>query len=204
MADILLTCRSESGSAPALAGNLRVEVSVSLNASVTNSIESAAGGSDTVDAVLVVNGNDCGSPAAAGSTYGSCGAPSSEVQDPQFGRLRVVNTLTWSDVALPLAADGEAGGEPWVAEMRVRGIRANASQLQLVAGASYAGMPLTASVTIRSDAGIAVRNSVLQLANPVAGLGLGIQGDDTASACLGDELGRATVHLREGFAGRVP
>ena len=59
---------------------------------------------------------------------------------------------------------------------------------------------MTASVTIRSEAGVTVRNSVLQLANPVAGLGLGIEVEDTASACLGDELGNAIVHLREGFA----
>ena len=200
LADILLTCTSDSRSAPVLAGTLRVEVSVALNASVTNSTGSAEGGSDTADAVLVVNGNDCASPAATGSTYGSCGAPSSEVQDPQFGRLADLNRLTWADVTLPLAADGEADGEPWVAEMRIRDIRVNAAQLQLATGPGSAGMPVTGSVTIRSDAGIAVRNSVLQLAHPVAGLGLGVQGEDTVSACLGDELGRATVHLREGFA----
>lgn len=197
--DILLTCSSDSTMAPALADILQVEVSVSLNASVTNAIGLAEGNSRTADAVLVVNGNDCATPAASGSIYGSCGAPSSDVQDPQFGRLADVNRLNWSDVALPLAADGEERGEPWVAELRIRGIRANASQLQLATGPSSAGIPVTASVAIRSDAGITVRNSVLQLANPLVGLGLGIQGEDTASACLGDELGNTIVHLREGF-----
>ena len=200
LADILLTCRSESTMAPAIAGILQVEVSVSLNASVTNSIGLAQGNSVTADAVLVVNGNDCATPAESGSIYGSCGAPSSAVQDPQLGRLTDLNRLSWSDVTLPLAADGEERGEPWVAEMRIRGIRANASQVQLGTGPSSAGIPVTASVAIRSDAGITLRNSVLQLANPVVGLGLGIQGADSASACLGDELGNATVHLREGFA----
>ena len=104
LADILLTCSSDSTSGPVLAGTLRVDVSVALNASVTNSIGLVAGNIGTADAVLVVNGNDCATPAASGSTYGSCGAPSSDVQDPQFGRLADLNTLTWSDVALPVAA----------------------------------------------------------------------------------------------------
>ena len=200
LADIVLTCSSESTSEPVLAGTLRVDVSVALNVGVTNSVELAEGNRWTADAVLVVNGNDCATPAASGSTYGSCGSPSSDVQDPQFGRLADLNRLIWSDVTLPVAADVEERAEPWVAEMRIRGIRANASQLQLAMGPSPAGIPVTASVTIRSDAGVTVRNSVVQLANPVAGLGLGIEGEDTASACLGDELGNTIVHLREGFA----
>ncbi len=201
LADIFLACKSDPVSVPAAAGSLRVEVSVSLNASVTNQITSAEGAHGIADAVLVINGNNCASPAATGSTFGSCGARSSEVQDPQLGRLTAVNSLTWSDVTLPLGTDGQANGEPQVAELRIRGIRANASQLQLATGAVPAGVPVTASLSIRSDTGIALRNSVLRLANPVAGLGLGIQGEDTASACLGNERGRATVHLREGFAG---
>ena len=194
--DILLTCTSDSASAPVLAGTLRVEVSVALNASVTNSIGLAEGNSGIADAVLVVNGNDCANPAASGSIYGSCGAPSSNVQDPQFGLLADFNKLTWSDVALPLAPRWRSAASPGLPRC---GFAAFERMHPAAAGcgAESGGIPVTASVTIRSGAGVTVRDSVLRLANPVVGLGLGIETADTASACLGDEVGNTVVHLRE-------
>lgn len=197
--DILIICTAP----PASEGDSvqRVDVSVSLNASVTNAVQ-VISGQTVSDAVLVVNGNDCAVPAAAGSTFGSCGAPFPDVQDPQRGRHTSINTLTWTGVTLPFRADsGEEASvvRPRSATLRIRGVRGNASQLRLAGESSSGGPPLEASITMRSDGAVVLRNSVVSLARPLGGLGLDIHGEDAVSACRGDEGGRVTIRLREGF-----
>lgn len=202
LSDILLRCASAAPSLPAVRSDLRLAISVSLNTSVTNSIREIAG-SQIADAVLVVNGNDCARPSASGSTFGLCGASVATVQDPQYGLFSGGGTLEWSNVSVPfpggLRADGSGQANPDISTLRIRGIRGNASQLNLASGAGPAGPPLAASLIVRSDSAVALRNGTLSLAYPISGLGLRVSSEETVSACQGDERGRAIVQLREGF-----
>ena len=192
--DILLSCLPESPLSLGLRGDLDLSISVTLNASVTNTISSGPGG-DISDAVLVVNGNDCATPSANGSTYASCDAPLATVQDPQFGRLAGVTTLTWTNVSLPFPGDLPRGGST----LRIRGIRANASQLRL-GGGSSSGAPVAAALELRSTSGVALRNASLRLANSLTGIRLAVAEMEPAAACGGDSRGTATVVVQEGFA----
>ena len=174
---------------------------MALNVSVTNAVGFDAA-RELADAVLVVNGNDCAEPSASGSTYGSCGAPSGAVQDPQFGRLIGSNSLVWSDVALRFGNDSGLGA-PLVggglSTLRIRGLRGNASQLRLASATDSAHPPLTALVRIQAEAGVSLRNGMLAVGQPTGGLVVGVRGQDAASACLGSDRGRAIVRLAEGF-----
>ena len=192
--DILLSCLPESPLSLGLRGDLDLSISVTLNASVTNTISSGPGG-DISDAVLVVNGNDCATPSANGSTYASCDAPLATVQDPQFGRLTGVATLTWTNVSLPFPGDLPRGGST----LKIRGIRANASQLRL-GGGSSSGAPVAAALELRSTPGVALRNASLRLANSLTGIRLAVAEMEPAAACGGDSRGTATVVVQEGFA----
>ena len=192
--DILLSCVPESPPPAEPRDDLNLSISVTLNASVTNTISPGPAG-DVSDAVLVVNGNDCAAPSANGSTYASCDAPLATVQDPQFGRLTGVTTLTWTNVSLPFPGDLPQGGSM----LKIRGIRANASQLRL-GGGSSSGAPVAAALELRSPSGVALRNASLRLANPLAGLRLAVVETEPAEACGGDSRGTATVVVQEGFA----
>ncbi len=192
--DILLSCVPESPLPPGPRDDLNLSISVTLNASVTNTISSGPGG-DISDAVLVVNGNDCATPSANGSTYGSCDAPLATVQDPQFGRLAGVTSLTWTNVSLPFPGDLTQRGST----LEIRGIRANASQVRL-GGGSSSGAPVAAALELRSPSGVALRNASLRLANSLTGIRLAVADTEPAAACGGDSRGTATVVVREGFA----
>ena len=202
LSDILVECRIGTPALPAPRADLRLAISVSLNVSVTNAVDSEGGLLPA--AVLVVNGNDCARPSASGSTYGSCGAPLAFVQDPQYARLTGVGSLEWSGVTMPfpgaLARDRPGETNPAVSTLRIRGIQGNASQLQLASAAGPAGPPVSGRVSIRSDSAIALKNGAVDLAYPMPGLGLSVAVGEPAAACQGDERGSATVHLREGFA----
>ncbi len=199
IADIELTCKPESSGTASPSSGLRLSISVSLNTSVTNGIGSDSD-SDVSDAVLVVNGNDCPAPARSGSTFGSCGAPSDSVQDPQFGRLASVSALEWIDVTIPFPGSGPGDDSEAVSTLLIRGIRANAAQLGFAGSSSPSGMPVTANVRVRSDAAIVVRNGTLRVAYPTPELKVGLVGDPSSAACSGDGEGRVSIHLREGFA----
>lgn len=192
--DILLSCVPESPLPPGPRDDLNLSISVTLNASVTNTISSGPSG-DISDAVLVVNGNDCATPSANGSTYGSCDAPLATVQDPQFGRLAGVTSLTWTNVSLPFPGDLTQGGST----LEIRGIRANASQVRL-GGGSSSGAPVAAALELRSPSGVALRNASLRLANSLTGIRLAVADTEPGAACGGDSRGTATVVVQEGFA----
>ena len=203
LSDILLQCSAAANSATAARSDLRLQISVSLNTSVANSIRAANGGQVT-DAVLVVNGNHCATPSATGSTFGSCGAPMPAVQDPQHGLLTGDGTVEWTNVSVPfpgaVRADGSDRANPAVSTLRIRGIRGNASQLNLGSRIGPAGPPLAASLKVRSDAAVTLRNGTLSLAYPTAGLFIEMVGEESVSACQGDGRGRAILRVREGFS----
>ena len=204
VADIVLACTAEPSALPQIRPDLRLDVEVALNASVTNRLDFGRG-SDVTNAVLVVNGNACPDPGSEGAVFGSCGAPSGVVQDPQYGRLDQVNRLQWAGVALPfpgaLRAESQEAANPSIVTMRIRGIRGNASQMRLSGGASRSGAPLMASVSIDpgSGPGSVVQNSPLAVAYPLTGLIPGEPDGVTGTVCLDEDRGSATVHLQEGF-----
>ena len=192
--DILLSCVPESPLPPGPRADLSLSISVTLNAGVTNTISPDTSG-DVSDAVLVVNGNDCATPSANGSTYGSCDAPLAGVQDPQFGRLTGLSALTWTNVSVPFPGNLPLGSST----VRIRGIRANASQVRL-GGGSSSGAPVAAALQLQSPSGVALRNASLRLANSLTGMRLAVADTEPAAACGGDSRGTATVVVQEGFA----
>ena len=200
--DILVNCVAERPSEPIPRADLKLTISVTLNASVTNAIRTSEFG-DTTDAVLVVNGNDCPRPSSNGSTYGSCGAPLVAVQDPQLGRLTGVTQLTWADVSVPfpgsLPMAGAGRPNPTPAIVRIRGVRANVSQLRLAGGSTF-GASVAAALQLQSSSGVVLRNASLRLANSLAGVRLGVADLEPTQACGGDSRGTATMIVREGFA----
>jgi len=111
--DLVLVCPGPgfppSGVAPT-ASVVVADIALSLNVDVTNNTGFGPG-ADVTDAVLIVNENNCTSPAAAGGVLGSCGAPDPRVQDPQYGRLVAPNRIEWSGVRIPVPGSS-ANGEP--------------------------------------------------------------------------------------------
>ena len=73
--DTLLSCTNfiQSSGGDQSKNRVTAAISASLNVNVTNP---ANGG--LTDAIVVINENTCPSPASAGSTFGSCGAPNAE------------------------------------------------------------------------------------------------------------------------------
>ena len=201
--DIVVRCVAGSPMLPAVRRDLSLALSVSLNASVTNRV-GLAGESRAANAVLVVNGNDCPRPSLTGSTFGACGAPLATVQDPQYARLASTGKLEWSDVAVPfpgaLKPDGAGGANPGISTLRIRGIRANATQLSVATSSSPAGPPISASVVLSSSSAVVLRNGTLRVAYPTPALGVAVASSVPAGVCSGGERGQAVVHLREGFA----
>ena len=103
--DITLVC--ESSLVDPVDGEFEVNVDLFTSAFVTNN-RSFGAGTDITDAVLVINENNCTTPASFGGVDGggSCGGTNpgpfsgSGVlnQDPQFGLLASNNNLRWNGV----------------------------------------------------------------------------------------------------------
>ena len=200
IADILVTCESASRGPGPADGDLRLTVSISLNTSVTNTILADQEG-DLTDAVLVVNGNDCATPSAYGSVFGSCDAPDAGVQDPQFGRLTATHTLEWSDLTMPFPGGGPSTeGESHSSSLLVRGVRANVAPLGLAGNRDQPGLPVTATVAIRPAPSIVVRNGGLRVGFPTPALSLSVASDGLRSACSNDGQSNTSIQIREGFA----
>ncbi len=202
VADIEVFCRAGESAADTADSAVRLSVSVSLNASVTNALREFDQGTFT-DAVLIVSGNSCPDPSPRGSTFGSCGAPFGALQDPQFGRLVSAATLEWSDVTIPqpVSAPGAAGTqEP---TFRIRGIRANAAQLRLAGSAGRTALPLTASLSVRSRPAVALQDSTVQVGYALAAVEVETMSGQSWSACSGDGSALGSLRLREGFPGAL-
>ena len=103
--DITLTCTSSL--VDTADDEFEVNVDLFTSAFVTNN-RSSGSGDDITDAVLVINENNCITPASAGGADGSCGGtnPVSGTgvlnQDPQFGLLAANNNLRWNGVRFPV------------------------------------------------------------------------------------------------------
>ena len=103
--DIVLTCINvpPAGNSGPLTRYLVTDVRVLLNVNVANNVEWTGAGEQITDAVLVVNENNCTSPSELGGSFGGCGAPNAEFQDPQFGTLANINGIEWDQVSIPVA-----------------------------------------------------------------------------------------------------
>ena len=197
--DIVLTCTS-TGGFPANA-YITTNVSSSLNVNITNNIDFGAG-SNITDAVLVINENNCDDPAAAGSVF-SCG-DDDRFQDPQFGRLAANNRLEWNQVSIPYpGADPDGAGPqlpfPPVTTLRITSVRGNASQLGVPGAATFPSTQITSFVSITGPTTVPVTNNVLNVAVPILGLIVDIDGTINGLQCIEDE-GTAEIELSEGFA----
>jgi len=196
--DIVLAC-TNPGFPGGLGTSIQTNLSVSLNVNITNNID--FGGSDITDAVLVVNENNCSSPASAGATFGGCSTPDPRFQDPQLGKLAATNRIEWEGFVLPIpgANDGEGDVNPTVTTLRITGIRANASQLGVPDAPTFPSTQVTAFVSITGPATIPITNNVLNVAVPIIGL---IVDPDSAAIglqCDHEEI-TSSVTLEEGFA----
>ena len=208
--DIVLTCNNTpppNNAGPAT-NTLLTNISVSLNVNVTNNIN-FNGDSAITDAVLVINENNCTSPANEGSTFSSCGAFDPRFQDPQFGRLAATNRLEWNRVSFPIpgAADNGVGDAdcsdggcfPFTSTVRVTSMRANASQLGVPATATFPSTQITAFVSITGPTTIPVTNNVLNVAVPILGLIVTPGAPLVGLQCI-DSTGLSSIRLNEGFA----
>ncbi len=197
--DIVLTCVATPGANPTPGFYLKTNVSVSLNVNITNNIDFGEGG-DIAAAVLIINENNCTAPSALGATYDSCGAPSSQFQDPQFGRLADVNRLEWDEVDFPFpGVIADPTQFPLITTLRVHSIRANASQLGVPDAATFPSTLITAFISITGPTNIPVNNNVLNVAVPILGL-IVTPGDPVAGLQCIDASEHTEITLEEGFA----
>ena len=145
VSDILIECR-DSLPTPAPAPG-QVTLQVTLNVNVGNT--AVTQGSNAVNAVAIVNGNNCGSPSLGAPTFGTCGAPNPIVQDPQYALPSSANRLQWLiDLPAPSVSPGQ------VSTILLRGIRGNATLLGINGG------PLTAFIA----SSVGISNNVLIVA----------------------------------------
>ncbi len=198
--DVVLACITTNSAQFTPGVDFLVNVSVSLNVNVTNNINFGAG-TNVTDAVLVVNENNCTSPASVGNLSGTCGAPFIQYQDPQFGFLAANNRLEWNEVRFPVPSALRTGFDPNppVTTVRVTSMRANASQLGVPSAATFPSTQVTAFVSITGPTAISVNNNVLNVAVPILGL-IVTPGDVvTGLQCL-DTTVVTSLRLTEGFA----
>ena len=159
VSDILLTCSGSQQAAVTTPTPMTLQLT--LNVHITNT--TITQGSTAVNAIAVVNGNNCGAPALSGPTFGSCGAPNPAVQDPQYGLRSAVNRLQWSLELPPIGAGSTS-------TVRLTGVRANVTQVA----------PQGGLITAFLSSQVAISNNVLTVARSsnqlLPGLGVYIDG----------------------------
>ncbi len=197
LSDIEIICIADRRAATNSLANIQLDLTVRLNVAVGNNVGFGAGDSVT-DAVLVVQGNECPTPSPTGSTFGSCGAQLTSVQDPQYGQRPFAHVVTWRDVTLPFESIYSGGQTAAAVRLKVQGLRGNATQLAV---SDAAGPPLTAAIEMDSAVGVILRNAVLTLGFPASGLRLTAERESSEFACSASNRGTATLRLTEGFAG---
>jgi len=198
--DIVYACTALPPPGGFTSGIAVMDFSTTLNVEVTNNVGFGAG-ADVTDAVLVVDENNCISPAASGSTFGDCSTPDARYQDPQFGRLVAPNRLEWKNVSFPIpgAPDGNGGTNPGITTIRITGIRSNPTALGIPDAATFPSTQVNAFSTIQGNAVVGITNNVLNIAVPILGL-IVTPGDSLSGLQCVDGAGTASVTLEEGFA----
>ena len=127
LGDIVLQCTltviglTEAGSQDQQSSYVSVNVSVSLNTSITNNRDFGQG-SVVTDAILVTNENNSQKP----SVESVLGGPDRRFPLPQFGVLAASSRLEWNGVLFPIPGVGEF---PRTTLLRITNIRGNPSVL---------------------------------------------------------------------------
>ncbi len=179
-----------------------MNVSVSLNVNVTNNFDYGAGG-NVSDAVLIINENNCTTPASGGSTF-SCG-PDPRFQDPQFGVIPdgVLNRLEWNEVSFPIPGAEEGPGSntffPLVTSVRVTAMRGNAAQLGVPDTQVFPSTQIRAFISITGPTTISLNNNDLNVAIPILGL-IVTAGDPVNGLQCIDGHVSTSITVEEGFA----
>jgi hypothetical protein len=204
--DILLNCAATPGSTDFPIDNpanpvLHVNVGVQLNVNVTNNISGSV-----TDAVLIINENHCVTPQQLGSQYGNDSCAAGQFQDAQLGtKPGNQNTrLEWNDVSFPVPGAIPVGDEgnpfPVITTLRITSLRANASQLGILAGNNqFPSAQITALVTITGPTSIALNNNILNIAVPIRGL-IVTGGSSVSGLQCVEESDDYEITLKEGFA----
>ena len=137
LGDIVLTCSNvEPTGQGADSSEVVMDIFVTLNVNVTTNLAFGQG-SNVTDAVLVINENNCSSPAVTGGVFGACGSMPA-YQDPQFSVLEAPNRIAWRGVHVPIAGPGSPmGPDGLVTSIRITSLRGNA--------ATFFGFPFRAS-----------------------------------------------------------
>lgn len=235
--DIVLTC---TNLVPAAGGTFRnyltTNISVSLaGVNVTNNINFGAG-TNVLDTVLIINGNNtidlgngafvAGTEATPAPTFPTIGSGLDErFQRPQYGTLAANNRVEWNGVQFPVpgapnganaiangfcGADADPGADdftnnpdgcfPYTTNIRITSMRANASQLGVPGQATFPSTQVTAFVSITGETLPPISNNVLNVAVPLLGLLVDVDGAIAGLQCVDVDSQAVTVELEEGFA----
>jgi hypothetical protein len=215
--DIIMNCvNTPPGVGGTYTNTVFTNLSVSLNTLVTNNPRPTP----NVDAILVINENNCEEPSATGGDFNSCagGTPNDpRFQNAQYGVLADDNRVEWNGVAIPVPGAPEDPGNPdpdcgdgagipvpgggcfpFTTTLRVTSIRANVNNLVGDVG-NFPATVVQAFVSITGPTTIPVTNNVLNVAVPLQGLFVTGSGSVSGLQCI-DTDGNAFVTLTEGFA----
>lgn len=209
--DVVLTCTNVEFSTSEFTQYIQTNMSVSLTVNVTNNIDFGAG-TDVVDAVMVINENNTTSPTSV-STFGG---PDPRFTVPHYGTLIGNNRIEWNRVNFPVpgapnvpgaapmectsfSAIDPTGCFPSVTTLRFTSMRGNAAQLGVPDAATFPTTQIQAFVSITGPSTIPVNNNVLNVAVPIIGLLVDIDGPVTGLQCVSDKV-TVDINLEEGFA----
>jgi hypothetical protein len=227
--DIVLTCTNLVPAAGGVYRNyLTTNISVSLAAvNVTNNINFGQG-SNVVDTSLIINGNNtidlgggafvAGTEPTPSPTFPAGGSGLDErFQRPQYGTLAANNRVEWNGVQFPVpgapnsiaAPPADCAGDftntpagcfPFTTNLRITSMRANASQLGVPGQATFPSTQVTAFVSITGETLPPISNNVLNVAVPLLGLLVDVDGAVAGLQCVDEDGQTVNVELEEGFA----
>lgn len=200
--DLVLAC-TRNGLPGGEISSFKADISLSRNVNINNNTGFAE--PDLTDAVLVVNENNCMSPASTAGQHATCGAPFAQFQDPRFGRLTAPNRITWTDVEIPVpgfapSGEGAPDPNPLVTTLRLTNVRAFAGQLGVPSAPTFPSTQVTGFVGIGKTTSLTTNNNALNMAVQIRGLVSNLEsGPASGSSCVNLAL-NATLRLAEGYA----
>jgi hypothetical protein len=178
-------------------------------------------GNNTID--LGAGAFVAGTEATPSPTFPALGSGLDErFQRPQYGTLAANNRVEWNgvqfpvpgapnNIAVPPAECSIAGGGggftntptgcfPFTTNIRITSMRANASQLGVPGQATFPSTQVTAFVSITGETLPPISNNVLNVAVPLLGLLVDVDGAVAGLQCVDEDGVTVNVELEEGFA----
>ena len=155
--DIVLACTNYYPPGDPAMSSAPMKMTVTLNTNVTNNV-----GGPFADAILIVNENNCTTPAGKGSRF-TCGSDL-RFQDPQYAKKFADDRLEWSDVAFPIpGAFPPAGGQfPLTSTVRITGIKANPTQFGIPVSTTFPVTQVGATLTFSGPATVSPHEQCAQ------------------------------------------